>query len=61
MKIFGNAIKSGKDEKIRVRVNSGRQQGCQMFLGTTYQNGEKCTKWPQDIPNGHKIYQMAMK
>jgi hypothetical protein len=24
-------------------------QGCQIFLGTTYQTGEKCTKWPQNI------------
>jgi hypothetical protein len=22
------------------------EQGCQIFLGTTYQNGEKYTKWP---------------
>jgi hypothetical protein len=42
-------------------------QGCQIFLGTTYQNGEKCTKlpkytkWTQNIPNGHKIYLMAVK
>jgi hypothetical protein len=45
-------------------------QGCQIFLGTTYQTGEKCTKLPQNkqmsinytkgpfnIPNFHKIYQ----
>jgi hypothetical protein len=37
------------------------QQGCQIFLGATYQNGEKCTKLTQIIPNGHKIYQMALK
>jgi hypothetical protein len=49
-------------------------QGCQIFLGTTYQNvknipnnhkifkmATKYTKWPQNIPNGHKIYQMATK
>jgi hypothetical protein len=28
-------------------------QGCQIFLGTTYQNGEKLAK-------DHKIYQMAI-
>jgi hypothetical protein len=50
----------------------GSLQGCQIFLGTTYQNGKnstklpyqmatKYTKWPQNIPNGHKIYQMATK
>jgi hypothetical protein len=32
-------------------------QGCQIFLGTTYQNGKKYTKSPQNIPNGPKIYQ----
>jgi hypothetical protein len=36
-------------------------QGCQIFHGTIYQNGEKYTKLPQNIPNGHKIYQMAVK
>jgi hypothetical protein len=28
------------------------------FLGTTYQNYQKL---PQNIPNGHKIYQAAVK
>jgi hypothetical protein len=43
-------------------------QGCQIFLGTTYQNGEKIyhirikyTKWPQNVQNGHKIYKVATK
>jgi hypothetical protein len=30
------------------------KQGCQIFLGTTYQNGE-------NIQNDYKIYQMAIK
>jgi hypothetical protein len=38
-------------------------QGCQIFLGTIYQNGEniptkmttKYSKWPQNAPNDHKI------
>jgi hypothetical protein len=21
----------------------------------------KCTKWPQNVPNGHKIYHLAVK
>jgi hypothetical protein len=29
------------------------------FLGITYQNGEIYTKWPQNKPNGNKIYQLA--
>jgi hypothetical protein len=31
-------------------------QGCQIFLGTAYQNGGKVTKFPQNIPNGHEIH-----
>jgi hypothetical protein len=34
-------------------------QGCQIFLGTIHQNGEKYTKLPQNIPNVHKINQIA--
>jgi hypothetical protein len=29
------------------------------FLGPKYQNGEKYTKLPQNLPNGHKIFPMA--
>jgi hypothetical protein len=36
--------------------------GCQIFLGAIYRNGENiCTKWPQYITNGYKIYQIAVK
>jgi hypothetical protein len=45
--------------------------GCQIFLGTTYQNGKnivpiyqmsiKYSKCPQTIPNGCKIDQMSIK
>jgi hypothetical protein len=34
-------------------------QRCQIFLCTAYQNEEKYTKLPQNIPNGHIRYQMA--
>jgi hypothetical protein len=50
------------------------QPGCQIFLGAKYQNGKnitnnhkiyqmsiKCTKWPQNIPNGRQIDQTAIK
>jgi hypothetical protein len=45
------------------------RQGCQIFHGTTYQNGEKYTKRPQNVPNGHmicilkgcQIFQMVIK
>jgi hypothetical protein len=36
-------------------------QGCQIFLGPKYQNGEKYAKLPQNMPNGHKIFTMAVK
>jgi hypothetical protein len=36
-------------------------RGCQIFRGAKYQNGEKYTKLPQNITNGHKIYQMSVK
>jgi hypothetical protein len=42
-------------------------QGCQIFNGATYQNGNnipndhKIHPWPQNIPNGSKIDQMAIK
>jgi hypothetical protein len=48
------------DDKINEHVRAP-DQGCQIFLGTRYQNGEKYTKWPQNIPNDLKIYQMTTK
>jgi hypothetical protein len=36
-------------------------QGCQIFLGPNIPNWEKYTNWPQTIPTGHKLYQMAIK
>jgi hypothetical protein len=53
---------------------ASREQGCQIFRGATYQNGEKYTKkheiyqistkytkWLQCVPNGHKIDLRAIK
>jgi hypothetical protein len=34
-------------------------QGCQIFRGATYQNGENIPKGVDIKPNGDKIYQMA--
>jgi hypothetical protein len=45
----------------KYNLPTSRLQGCQIFLGTTYQHGEKYTKLPQNVPNGHKKYQMAVK
>jgi hypothetical protein len=36
-------------------------QGCQIFVGTTYQNGKILAKLPQNLPNGHSMHQMALK
>jgi hypothetical protein len=47
--------------------NPRTDQGCQIFLGIIYQNGDiyqiatKYTKWPYNISNGHKIDQMTIK
>jgi hypothetical protein len=38
----------------------GQFQGCQNFLGTTYQKVGKYAKWPQNLPNGHKICDLAV-
>jgi hypothetical protein len=37
------------------------KQGCQLFLGTLYQNEEKIPNLPPNILNVHKMYQMALK
>jgi hypothetical protein len=36
-------------------------QGCQIFLGPNIPNWEKYDKCRQTIPNGRKLYQMAIK
>jgi hypothetical protein len=41
--------------------HSPRVEGCQIFLGPNITNWEICNKWPQSIPNGHELYQMAIK
>jgi hypothetical protein len=43
------------------RARRRGKQGCQIFLGPKYQNGGKYTKLPQNIPNGHKLFPMAVK
>jgi hypothetical protein len=52
-------------------LKASAEQGCQIFLRTTYQNIPKrgklnqttttYTKWSQTVPNGRKIDQMAIK
>jgi hypothetical protein len=38
----------------------GVTQGCQIFLVTWYKNRIKCTKWTQNVPNGHKMSQICI-
>jgi hypothetical protein len=40
---------------------ASRSQGCQIFVGTLYQNGGKYTKSPQNIPCDQKMYLMGVK
>jgi hypothetical protein len=35
-------------------------KGCQIFHGAAYQDGEKYTKGPLNVPNCHEIYQIAV-
>jgi hypothetical protein len=43
------------------RSVAGGFQGCQISLGSWYQNRKKRTKWSLNIPNVRKIFQMAIK
>jgi TPR repeat protein len=52
------AINRNQNNAVRT---VGRGQGCQIFLGAKYQNGEKFTEKRENLPNGHKIYQKAVK
>jgi hypothetical protein len=58
-----NSFQMGYDK--RVRPNYGGtvtlKQGCQIFLGTAYQNGRKYTKLTTNIPNGLAICPKAVK
>jgi hypothetical protein len=47
----GGEAQGAADPKNCLLVSSPSDHGCQIFLGTIYQNGEK-------ISNYHKIYRM---
>jgi hypothetical protein len=40
--------------------HTASKQGCQIFLDTKYQNGEKIYQITTKLPNDPKIYQMAV-
>jgi hypothetical protein len=52
--------KTGKKFQAQKKFSSG-SQGCQIFLGPNIPKCKKYTKWPQTIPKGHKLYQIALK
>jgi hypothetical protein len=53
---------------LYLHTKANADKGCQIFLCATYQNGEKYTTWPQNVPNGNynspkglKVYQNGHK
>jgi hypothetical protein len=55
--VFSNPL---VDSDVVICIKCWYEQGCQIFLGAKYQNGEKCTKLPRTIPNVHKIKQTRL-
>jgi hypothetical protein len=53
-------LKTGGDDTTRPRRQS-RTRGARFSLVHDTKNGQKCTKWKQNVPNGHKISQMSVK
>jgi hypothetical protein len=55
-------LRGRKKERKKTQFFISRsRQDCQIFLGTKYQNEGKYTKLSENISNGQKIYQMAVK
>jgi hypothetical protein len=47
---------------VKVRNVEGRNQGCQIYLGSNIPKWEIYTKLLyQTVPDGHKLYQIAIK
>jgi hypothetical protein len=55
--------KTDQDQNLAtaIEVDKNNMQGCQICLGSKYQSGEKCTKFPKSVPNGHTIFPVAVK
>jgi hypothetical protein len=60
-------ISSELNDCVSKYLHTCQEQGCQIFIGTAYQNGKiyqritKYTKKLNNIPNGHKMDQMDIK
>jgi hypothetical protein len=50
-----------REKRVLYRRRQAASRGCQIFHGTWYQNGKKCTKWTQNVPKDDKISQMFVK
>jgi hypothetical protein len=61
----GRMMLTADKPKLSLILRVLKQQGCQIFLVTTYtklyQITTKYTKLPQNIPNYHKTYQITTK
>jgi hypothetical protein len=53
--------KSLENKATKQKQTAAAQQGCQIFIGKTYQNGDEYTKLPQNVPNGQCITQTTVK
>jgi hypothetical protein len=53
-----NLNKNVKDAFLCSTLIESDYQGCQIFLGATYQNGKKII--PHNLPIGRRIYQMEI-
>jgi formylmethanofuran dehydrogenase subunit A len=54
-------VSLGQSLEWVIKLQVGLNQGCQIFLSTTYQNGEKIAKWPYNITFGRKKDKLAIK
>jgi hypothetical protein len=62
MYIFGNIfLKSAENPKLHSELCSYISTGLPDFSWHNIPKREKYTKCPQNIPNGHKIFPMAVK
>jgi hypothetical protein len=60
--LFASADDCKQSAAVKSTFLFHSNQGCQMLLGTTYQNGKiYIYQITINIPNGHKIYQMATR
>jgi hypothetical protein len=58
----GNTFQAAKPLRpVTTVLKKGLRAGLPDFSWYNWPTGGKCTKLPQNIPNGHKRYKMAVK